>query len=850
MTTKQTNFQFSLSGVTGTPTDFRLRQNVKKRIASILYLEEPPQDAVLLKYVGSKEITPIIDLFIGDRSDDVFANSSLIAAKDFEFGKQFSVVSQNFMVTQEYILADSKNLPLYYKHILPVDIIPESVKIYDQNYTEISVQKYKLVVQEDRDDLGNITGYTEYNLFNSLESSYNHSNGNYKVYFVQYTDRTTGSDVVVTELLSNELAYTPAKAEDFWSIIPGELKPWSRVFYLDDTGATSIVTMPADVVSYIQYIDTQRIQVKQPIDFSDLGPWFVRVTDGYFRSGISGIPLDYWIPEFQNQSFNPIEPYKFSGRTSAFKVADRLVKLSHEEIMVGAMYAHVGVIFELDEVVQYAITTDPSLEGTPYTDFDGKSVLDSDGDLIVWSTDDFISMDKRTGFIHTGFDVSDSHKIYATYPYLERHFTVNGLLMNPIIDQSVHRQTRVIYLVPQGAPNNNTSTYNIGIHYLKVDASGLIEQASFDSTIGEEFNEDVSLLNANGYELNGFVGLHYSRQESTTTVAQSPFTTELIIPGEELHVASTSGFPKTGWLRVVCTDSIVRYMKYTDKEDTYFILSDATGECPTLDSPGVDTGTTISLVNWIDNYTTKSSYTLADEIASASLGLYPSIYKQFFVLAELSLNPPHKISDLTLIDVRQNGGGIREDLYEEAKALNPEVQWYNDYAGFNGQVYPGDSVMVIKLPISLKERFSLANIKEIVSECVPVGVYPLIRFYGYEPRVISILPGSLDGTVTVTWEKEGSEFTYDIWYAYSENGPWNLANAYRLVDGSGSENTFTISGLSTTKTVFVRISMKDKYYQWWYSYASSDSIEGGLGLDEDPPTAPFGNVANFTFTIL
>jgi hypothetical protein len=842
MTTKQTNFKFSLSGVTGTPVDFRLRQNVKKRISSILYLENPPQDAVLLKYVGSKEITPTVDLFLGDRSSDMYANSKLITSTDLKFNKQFSVVSQNFLVTQEYILADSENLPLYYKHVLPVGIVPESVKVYDQNYEEVSSQKYKLVVQEERDDLGEITEYTAYNLFNSLESSYSHSDGEYVVYFVQYTDSASGN-IVKTELLSNELAYTPAEAEDFWHITPGELKPWRRVFYLDDTGASSIVTMPADKVSYVRYIDNLRIQVKQPVDFSDIGPWFMRVSDGYFRSGVSGITADYWIPEFQNQSFNPVEPYKFAGRVEAFKVTDRLLKLSHEEIMEGTMFSYVNIIFELDDVVQYAITTDPSLDGAPYVDFDGKSVLDSNGDLVIWSTSDFLSMDKRTGFVNTSFDISDSHNIYASYPYIERHFTINGMVMNPIVDQSVHRQTRVIYLVPQCAPNNNVASYNIGIHYLKVSTSGLIEYASYDPVISEPFNSNTKLVNYYGFELEGFVGLHYSRRESTTATAQS------ITLGGNLNVSSTSGFPKSGWLRALCTDSKFRYMKYVDKEDTYFVLSDSIEECPSFGSIAVASAATVSLVNWIDNYTTNTTYTLADEISYAG-GTYPSMYKRFFVLAELSLNPPHKIKDLTLIDVRQNGGGIREDKYEEAKLINPEVQWYNDYAGFNGQVYPGNSVVVVKLPISLKERFSLANIKEIVNQSVPVGVFPLVRFYGYEPRIVSILPGTLDGTVIVTWEKEGSEFTYDIWWAYNENGPWNKANSYRLTDGAGDENTFTISGLSTTKSIFVKVSMKDKYYQWWYGYSSSDSIEGGLGLDENPPTPPFGNIANFTFTVL
>ena len=63
-------------------------------------------------------------------------------------------------------------------------------------------------------------------------------------------------------------------------------------------------------------------------------------------------------------------------------------------------------------------------------------------------------------------------------------------------------------------------------------------------------------------------------------------------------------------------------------------------------------------------------------------------------MAELSVNPPHRIGALTEIDIREDGGGVKEDKYTDAKWINPEVQWLNDFTNYDGQIYPGNAVIV------------------------------------------------------------------------------------------------------------------------------------------------------------
>ena len=154
--------------------------------------------------------------------------------------------------------------------------------------------------------------------------------------------------------------------------------------------------------------------------------------------------------------------------------------------------------------------------------------------------------------------------------------------------------------------------------------------------------------------------------------------------------------------------------------------------------------------------------------------------------------------------------------------------------------------------MTLKNDFTLDQIKAKVTECIPMGVYPLIRFYGYEPRIYSITPGS--SSITITWEKEGPEFIYDIYYSRvmsptNSRTEYIKANTSPIFDGTSTRNTYTITGLESNIPYIIKIEMQDRYYMWWYGYSGPNSIAGGLGLDENTPTAPFGNVANFQFNV-
>jgi hypothetical protein len=848
--------------VTGNSFDAGTRQNVKKRIADILYLESPPADAVKLAYVASKEPIPDNILYLGDNSDAIHANARSSAVEELTGTRTpVDVSNKNFLITQVFSETTNGTIPLYYKHVLSETTDPSSVRVLDKNLAEVTQDKYLVEMRyEYNEDTGvALSSYEECHVYNSLESSFNQKTGEYEAYFIQYTDASG----TTTTLLNNEPAYTEATTEDIWALTLGP-KPWKRVYLLSESLS---LRLGSDGKFSILYLDDSRVRVDEPAAIDNSLPWFVRVTNGSFTGARSGVDSElvsvstkYHIPEFSNQAFSPIEPYKRAVRVPVTKVADNLLKLPHKDIVTDNTSLPIDVVMENDGVVQYAITSDPTKAGSQYTDISGSPVVNDLGATVTWSYSDFVGIDGRIGFVASNIKIKDSWDSYAWYTYEENYYELTGLNMNPLFDPDAILQTRAVYLVPESIANDNLGVQEASIQWVKVSTSGVIESCSQDGTGNNiNINQDVALHDLNGYKISNAVGLHYNWRATTTTSAM-----RTISPGGRLPLNSTSSFPKTGWARVKDSNNEWRYFDFIEKTSSELVLGQ---NVPAIIA--IPNDSDVELVNFIDEFTVNTSRDLSDELQAYTPFAtdntdFPNVFCGYFVLADLSINQPHSKEDATVIDIRENGGGIIEDLYDEAKQLNAEAQWMSDMTPFDGQLYPGRGAVVVKLPVSIKETFTEEQIERIVEDNIAYGTKPLIRYYGYQPRIelvssspihpmFSFITGHT--MMTILWERMGSEFTYDIWMATSTDGPWAKINRTRIVDQTttyeyiGDYNLYSIYGLEEGRNYAVRITCYDKYYHWWYSYSNYASISGGAGASGNTPTAPFGNSVGLLLTV-
>lgn len=724
--------------------DFNTRQNIKKRISNILYLDNPPPDSVLLAYVGSQEVNAQNCLFIGDRSDRLYPNSRDNTQSEFIYNYfPVSVQHKNVLVTKKFATSSATDIPLYFKHILDSTIQINTIKLLDKNFEELDDDRFLVEEVLEYDDT---TGYpvepeviNSIAVYNNLENHFDETNGEYDVHYIQYRD---ASNNTLTVLLNNELAYSEATAEDLWSAT-GLLAPWSTAYIISGSDSYQLYVPPSlngeDIKFAVKYTAESKIYVEHPVDTNSVSLWFPRVANGSFSWSYNGIGYTYDIPEFINQSFNPIEPYKLAVRAKSNKINDHLVKLSHEDIATGGLFQYFSMLIQKDGLVEYALTQDPSLVGSKYTDFDGSYVTNSEGNVVEWSSDEIVSVDSRSGIVQLSLLVRDYWEYFSTYNYKEKFYELSSVGMNPIYNTEAHKQIRPIYVVPKSQAIGNSGTQIGSLNNLIVGPNGVITYTSQngladgDPLLSQDFNTKV--YDQDGSKIYGHIGLHYNWRASTyittgCTVGQS----------ESITVESTSSFPREGWIRIKDDSGYWRYTKYNNKTKTSFVLSDDSEEVPldtdiTFDS---NNPSIVELVNFIDEYST-SSTRLPDNEDSAYSGTgRPNSYQRYFVLANITVNPPHDANQATILDVRQDGGGIDPDKYENAKSIQPETQWYYDYIKYNGQPYPGNSAVVIKLPVELLNTFTEEQIQEIINNNIPFGVKPLIRYYGYKPRILSI----------------------------------------------------------------------------------------------------------------
>lgn len=111
------------------------------------------------------------------------------------------------------------------------------------------------------------------------------------------------------------------------------------------------------------------------------------------------------------------------------------------------------------------------------------------------------------------------------------------------------------------------------------------------------------------------------------------------------------------------------------------------------------------------------------------------------------------------------------------------------------------------------------------------------------------------GTLKVTWDKMGEEFTYNVWYAREPEGPWIRHNENILTDSYGTyideydTNEYTLDNLEDNRNYYVKVTCNDRYNSWWVAYEGEDSTGGGYGHDEDAPLAPFDNTIGLMINV-
>lgn len=209
---------------------------------------------------------------------------------------------------------------------------------------------------------------------------------------------------------------------------------------------------------------------------------------------------------------------------------------------------------------------------------------------------------------------------------------------------------------------------------------------------------------------------------------------------------------------------------------------------------------------------------------------------KYLILGEVITTESSHPSESVLIDVRKQGGGIKDEpgLLKSLAPSIPELQWINDAGRLDGFPYPGTAAFLCEVPTRIQKQFgglfSDLEIREIVERHMAFGEYPAIR--GYSTNVLITVEPITDTGPTISfklnWRSYGASKRYNVYYSDRKDGNFIKANSTPIVDNT-SGNTYTVNGTFTL----------DREYWFYVIECDTNNI--------DYPEIVIGTTSRFTF---
>lgn len=100
-------------------------------------------------------------------------------------------------------------------------------------------------------------------------------------------------------------------------------------------------------------------------------------------------------------------------------------------------------------------------------------------------------------------------------------------------------------------------------------------------------------------------------------------------------------------------------------------------------------------------------------------------------LGKITLQANSRMEDnMTILDARTRGGGLDEKLSREViERVNKESMYHWDIGYFDGEAYQENGVIIIRLPRTVLNTFTDAQVQQAVAKHKGYGILPIIEYY-------------------------------------------------------------------------------------------------------------------------
>lgn len=675
------------------PKDFDVRTVVKSPFRFLRYSSVVPEDGVAISYVG---LPPVSGRNLSIREPDVrhYENADYVRRERRIEGQVFSTVFDDFLLTDIFRLRPGgETVPLFWRHDLSAETSVTDVEVVDRNGNEVE------------DDLWTWDAAARI-LYHSLRIQADPKIGEYDIWFLRWVD---ANDERRQVLLRSDPAFTRHTLAD------GPIDPTTRTWSIQDAGSTHTVTIhfnaPASGANVYRFegLVSGQIRPVPPANDIPTESWFMRFTNGEVYANTGTGVRRYTLPEWWNQAFQPVPPFRMSGFSEAHVLSPRLIQARRRPLEVDTA---VGRWLDI-------LVTDGEGRGLraytnrPSTDAQGVFWFDVSGRPTNVRTTQLstvpITFDPRSGIIHMDVDLEPDERVVLKHWYEEEHLEYLGWNFNPIFNQE--------------------AISNLVLFYVR-------------SNVGP-----------------GVQALHHISFDNETLAATAYSDPALSVGGASI------------------------------------LLADLAPEWNTLER-------------------------------------FRANAVQLLIVANVGVVRTSIPQDVVTIDTRIRGGGIREDIDIHPWLREfPELSFHADIANWDGRPYPARLTAWIELPWHLVSgRGSLAppeehlltveEIRQIVRRHMALGAYPIIRWYGDRPEILSLsrttLPNgdatdTTNTSITFSWSEVPGATGYVPRLSRGRDGGYEaLAEQTAL--------TVTVNGLENNSP--------------WYVYVTPQ-FDGRPGLKSD-----------------
>lgn len=725
---------------------FDVRVNCRQDFTFLRYSSSFSSASAGIAFLNSQPISVRNNIIIKDLTENLPENSPRKFFERTYDALEFEVETGDFFITDVFkTTSRGEVVPLYLRHSLNAFENISNVEVLDGNFTPVNKDLYSYYDESSK--LGRNSKHIYTNLINTYEQSTN----SYTVYYYRFTDTSTGK--FVTGLLDTKKFYQPVEFntpqnERAYRIEPGTVTSNVQVWF------NSIQYSPTPAISgqrfSVKSEGGNRIGILPPLSLPPNNRWYPRITRGEFYRNVEGKRLFYYVPEYFNQFFSPVPPFKNAIEQEARFIEERMIYVNPSPIAaLGFSGFYVYIVFKdsFNRAVR-AITDDPNA-GFYIT----KEKILTD---IFYEKDVIQSIDSEHGFIRLSESMDTSLNVYVSYRYIENHFTYRDINVNSTINPKVLNTKILFYIKPEGLAKSSRSIY-----HLEIDETDNIVGAS----------ESLEFVSHRGF----------TSEESFDTIKDSTLQPAEIYEGFELEILSGKNSGKK--IKIINYDTLnkriflERSLAHKIKIGTSYIINKKTKTYSRYDE---ETESFSLYQGWVQKYSSAPYY--------------------YLNLAELFSIQTLVPSDIEMLDVRIRGGGIKEKYIETALSLQDELQWYWDVGYWDGQSYPGMGAIIVEIPRKVLAEaggdFTRAQVSDIVRKHMAEGCHPIIRYYDQSTNIAKVIPG--DKQVYLEWEDVDASF-YNVYFGVAPTG----LQLYRNL--SGSVTSITIENLDNNRMYYFRV---------------------------------------------